>query len=230
MAANGRAGLQLIVGRNQGWRVPVVNELDLLHGETIVPVDRSPVSIDESNYAQLEGLHGGRNTIAVTVEVFGTHPALRWVNVLPGSGVYATPIGPADLHIQLPTKILVAEGNTTNVRVILRDTGDAARRAQLRVSGYGSVFRLIGARTFDAGTVDPSHPKQVQIALRGGRAGRGTLEAVAKSTGGEPEAASEVVVFRYGRSAGATLMAGGLIALGTLGAIGLVMLKPRNRH
>jgi hypothetical protein len=201
----------------------VVNELDLLNGETIVPVEHGSVLVDESNYAQLSGLHGGRNTITVLVESFAPDPAVRSVRVLPGSGVYSTPLGPSDLSIALPSTVRVAEGADVKTTVTLRNAGDAARRTILRIGGSNSTFAVVGKRAFSVGTVPTAAARRVAVTVHGSRAGRGTLEAVAKSAGGEPEASSEVVVFRYRNSAGATSLAIGLIALATLGAVGVLL-------
>jgi hypothetical protein len=92
-----------------------------------VPVHGRTEPIDESNYAQLKGLHGGENTITVKVEGFGAKPLVPSVSVLPGSGLYETPRGPSALSLRVSRSLRIASGETIRLPITLLDSGDDAR-------------------------------------------------------------------------------------------------------
>jgi hypothetical protein len=199
---NGRAALQLIVSiGSQSGRAgagPIIEELDLLHGETILAVRGGRALIDESNYVQLRGLHGGKNTIAVTEEGFGARPLVSSVRLLEGSGLCEAGLGPSTLSISGPMTIRVARGSTVHLPVTLVDRGDDARTTHVSIATSSSRVGIGAPLSADVGTAAEHRPRRVVFTLRDVQTGAATVTVTGSSTASKPEAATEVVVLATG--------------------------------
>jgi hypothetical protein len=232
VSVNGRAALQLIVSLSPARRrappAPVINELDLVQGEVILPVLRRQVSIDESNYAQLEGLHGGDNTITVKEEGFGSTPLVSSVGVLPGTGLYETALGPSTLSIRAPTSVQVLVGKTARLPLTLVDSGDDARHVRLNVLSESSIAKINGAARAYVGTVSHRAPRKIEFTVRGTRVGLDTVTLSALSNASQPEAAVRVVVYRNARPTAAVLAASALLLLPAAAFLVLALRRPQH--
>jgi hypothetical protein len=234
VSVNGRAALQLLVSlgsrRLGAPAVPVIDELDLLQGETVLPVRQRQAAVDESNYVQLEGLRGGENTITVKEEGFGAKPLVSAVSVLPGSGLYETALGPSALSIHLPQTVRIRRDSAVWFPVTLIDTGDDARHTRVSISSSSPLVRISGPSGVEVGTVQAHRPRRIGFTLQGVQTGAATLMVSASSTASQPEASTQVVVYRYARSAAVVVLVSALMFLPSAALLVLSRRSSRRAH
>jgi hypothetical protein len=89
---NNRTGLSpLVTGtRIHGKPGFLIRLLDLIVGNKNIRTTAATVRIDEENYGQISGVKGGRNDFMVAFSNLGSDPAISWVELRPGTGVYLT--------------------------------------------------------------------------------------------------------------------------------------------
>jgi hypothetical protein len=191
--------LQLLVGpkagaHSSGW--PVIDELDLVNGDTLVPTRGRRVIVDERNYVQLQAVRGGSNSVSVDVQAARPDSAVASVTALPGSGLYTTQLAPASLQLRAPREVRVRQGGTAVVEVALIDSGDSSRGTRVAISGAVGVARVLGAPIVRVGTVSSQRPTSIRFTIRGAKAGVARAVFLAASSSGQEHAFSNVVVYR----------------------------------
>ena len=74
------------------------------------------------NFVQDRGIRGGLNRLSFRVETLG-RPGLERVTVLPGSGVYRTPSGPARVVLDVRKRGALRAGKAATLDIVVRNTG-----------------------------------------------------------------------------------------------------------
>lgn len=108
--------------RSRGPAHPVAwDAVGIIDGTQRGLLRRSSV-ITFRNFVQDKGIHGGENTLSFRVETLG-RPGLERVTVLPGSGVYRTPSGPARVVLDVRKSGALRAGKPATLEVVVRNTG-----------------------------------------------------------------------------------------------------------
>lgn len=204
---NGHAGLQMLAAQDSSGGAPLLNELDLIRGETVIHPTQTTVSWDEMNYAQIAGLRAGPGRIAIVLEGFGAAPILTDVTVLPGTGLYETNTGPPSVSVKMPKLVRLELGHTARIPVTVRDMGLGVRRTVLALSGGDGILRFSGPQSWRIGVVATGQQSARTVTVRAIKTGVTPLKASGQTSAGPLEGETQIEVFSYRGSRFASLLA-----------------------
>jgi hypothetical protein len=120
-STNGKAAnLVSLTGQEDGVRVFYSGYLG---GTTRKIVKNSTALVDYSNYVRLDGLTGGANLIDVTLDSISGALVEKFA-ILPGTGLYRTPIHYEQLTIDAPKAVDARAGDRFSVRYSLGRRGE----------------------------------------------------------------------------------------------------------
>ena len=217
---NGRAVLQWDVGPSPGEGPsgrPVIDQLDLLNGETLEPLQVPYTTADESNYVQLRSVHGGANRVRVEVAGFGAGPLVEAIRIHTESGLYATPLRPAKLALHASGPVDASPAHDRRLRVTVSDSGDDARDVVVDLASVPAWVRLGSARERRIGTVRPGHPRHLSFVIRPLRSGLARLAITAESAAGESDITIRLKVGAHRHARTALMALAGLLFLPAVG-------------